>query len=213
MCIRSRIISVCVMIIAVAMFVCSETEPSERPYPVDCYVCRIMKDNTLCVPKTMGKLEDLSAVIVKGSLLDDAKQKLHFPEVGVVGDGVTVSSFEISKVYKGNLQIRDKISIAESYYTFTENGTQTCYAQGYAPSVAGQKYIFFLTKSPEDNEFLRGTYSPMAKEIGRYPVIDTKDSNRPDIRSMTERDLNLVNTDLSLYQEMYQKIIDKYMKE
>ena len=210
---------VCAIIIAIVTTACSgmqSVSPSSLkrvPEATDYVKVAVVQGDAAHNPKSLGEVEKLSPYIVKGHLRDDAKQKLDAPIQGMITYGITVSTLEISQVYKGNLKVGDTIPLAEKYYTLEENGETTRYEMGYAPSVPGQEYVFFMVKAPDESEILRGTYSPMVKETGRYPVINTKDSGVSAIRSMSPEDLNLVNTDLSVYQKIYQEVIDKYMSE
>lgn len=216
---RNKIIlAICSVAIAAIFTACSRTTtvvPSslhEIPVTTKNIEVAMVKGDSKYNPQTLQEVEDLGDYIVKGRLLDDAKQKLYCPEPGTVTFGVTVSSFEITDVYKGNLKEGDKIPIAERYYTLEEKGEMTRYELGYAPSTPNKEYIFFLSKEDDFNEFLRGFYTPSVKETGRYPVINTKDSNAPNISSMTAEELNLVATEPTTYQKIYQQVIDKYMK-
>ena len=162
-------------------------------------------------PQTVEELKDLSDYIVKGTLLDDARQKLYSTAPGVVTFGVTVSSFEVSKVYKGDLKAGDVIPIAERYYTVEEDGETVRYELGYAPSVPNEEYIFFLIQDDADHEFLAGLYTPVVKETGRYPVINKKARKLSEIEAMTAEDLNIIFTKLSTYKNLYKEVIDLYM--
>lgn len=172
----------------------------------------VEKGDSYYDPQSLEEVENLSEFIIKGHLLDDAKQKLYSPESGVVVYGVTVSSLEISKVYKGKLNAGETIPIAEKYYTLDENGETTRYELGYAPSNPGTEYIFFLNKAIDSNEFMRGFYSPMVKETGRYPVPRTKDSGYSRLNLMSEKELNLVQENPETYKRIYQQVIDKYLQ-
>lgn len=119
---------------------------------------------------------------------------------------------QITKVYKGDLKEGDRISLAEKYYTIVENGETTRHELGCAPLTPEKEYIFFLIKAQDDNEFLRGFYSPMVKETGRYPVIETKDSAYPHINLLSASDLNLVQEKPDTYKKIYQQVIEKYMQ-
>nr|WP_319489207.1 hypothetical protein [uncultured Caproiciproducens sp.] len=215
---NKMILTVCGLVIVIVLAACSVTKTTassslERiPEATDNVKVAVVKGDAAHSPKSLGEVEKLSPYIVKGRLRDDAKQKLDAPIQGMITYGITVSTLEISQVYKGNFKVGDTIPLAEKYYTLEENGESTRYEMGYAPSVPGQEYVFFLVKAPDESEILRGTYSPMVKETGRYPVINTKDSGVFDIRSMSPEDLNLVNTELSTYQKIYQEVINKYMK-
>nr|WP_319489206.1 hypothetical protein [uncultured Caproiciproducens sp.] len=170
---------------------------------------RVIDGDMLYAPTTLKEEDKLSDYIVKGRLLDDAKQKLERYEPGTVNFGVTVSSFKISWVYKGNLNIGDIIPIAERYYTVEEKGKIVRYELGYAPSPPDKEYIFFLSKVEDSNEFLRGTYTPSVKETARYPVVDP---SHFDVDSMTAEQLNLVVRNVEDYRGIYKEVIRKFMR-
>ena len=217
---KKKISVFCAAVLAVLLTACSGTNttvsPSslsleEIPSPAgDVKVAEVSGD-MLYNPQTVEELDDLSDCIVRGTLLDDARQKLYSTTPGVVTFGVTVSSFEVSKVYKGDLKAGDVIPIAERYYTVEEDGEAVRYEHGYAPSTPNKEYIFFLIKDPEDHEFLGGFYSPMVKETGRYPVIDKKGRKLSEIETMTAEDLNIIYTKLSTYKNLYKEVIELYM--
>lgn len=222
---RNKIISilctVCLTIMATACSVTSSTTNSAStvvPSSLDNipstnnFKVVVEKGDALYDPQSLEEVEDLAEYIVRGKLLDDAKQKLEQYKSEFVGFGVTVSSFEISHVYKGNLKEGDKIPIAERYFTLEKDGITTRHELGYAPSVPNQEYIFFLIKAPDKNEFLRGFYSPMVKETGRYQVIDTNDSVYSRLNLMSANELNLVQEKPETYKKIYQQVIEKYMK-
>lgn len=211
---RNKIISmICTICFILMLTACSTSSASSTVAPsslddiptADNINVVIEEGDSMYDPQSLEEVEGLAEYIVRGKLLDDAKQKLEFYESEFVGFGVTVSSLEISNVYKGNLKEGDKIPIAERYYTLEENGVTTRHELGYAPSVPNQEYIFFLIKAPDDNKFLHGFYSPMVKETGRYPVIGTNNNdNFPK--------LNLVQTNPETYNKIYKEVKAKYMQ-
>ncbi|TQI67243.1 hypothetical protein LY85_1930 [Clostridium sp. KNHs216] len=170
---------------------------------------RVIDGDVLYAPKTWKEENELSQYIVRGSLLDDAKQKLERHGQKFPVYGVTVSSFRISQVYKGNLNPGDVIPIAERYYTVKEEGKIVRYELGYAPSIPDKEYIFFLIPAEDKNEFLRGTYGPMIGETARYPVVDPAEF---DVDSKTAEELNLVVRDVEDYRAIYKEVIRKYMR-
>lgn len=222
---KKIILTVCLIVMAITFGACSAANTvsgtdsdsviasSLEKIPVADKVKVIVEDgDSLYNPQSLEEVEGLAEYVVRGKLLDDAKQKLDRHGSTPVFFGVTVSSFEISKVYKGNLKSGDKIQIAERYFTLEEDGITTRHELDYAPSVPNQEYIFFLIKGPDKNEFLRGLYSPMVKETGRYAILTPKDSNFSKMGLMSANELNLVKTEPSTYQKIYNQVIDKYMK-
>ena len=60
--------------------------------------------------QTLEELESQAKYIVQGKFQDDATEDLQ-SEAGIVLYGATVSSFEITKVYKGDFEVGDVIRI------------------------------------------------------------------------------------------------------
>lgn len=204
-----------IMLMAVSLSACNSDSakvPNLEKAPSTVDKVSTVAGDSLYNPKTLREVEELSEYIVKGKLQDDAQQKLESHESGSVAYGVTVSTLEISKVFKGGLKAGDEIPIAEKYYTVEENGKNVRYELGYGPSIPNQDYIFFLIKADDTNEFLHGLYSPMVKETGRYQVIDSNEKGIMSTQALTDQELNLVLTDPNVYRGIYQEVIDKYMK-
>ncbi len=221
---KKIIVAFCFVTIAMGLVACSAASGNSKmdsvvpsslekiPLTINSKVS-IVSGDTLYNPKTLKEVEGLAEYIVKGRLLNDAKQKLYRNGSAPVIFGVTVSSFEISKVFKGDLKEGDKIPIAERYYTLEENGETTRYELDYAPSEPDKEYIFFLIKEKDKrNDFLYGFFTPSVKETGRYPVITPKDSDFSRVGLMSADELNLVKTEPDTYQEIYEQVIKKYMK-
>ena len=202
-------------IIAISLSACqvNSTKPSglgQKPLAAD--QVQVVTGDSLYDPQTLDEEEKLAEYIVEGKILDDAKQKLYSPDSKSVIFGITASSFQISRVFKGNLKEGDTISIAERYYTVEENGKAVRYELGYGPSMPNKEYIFFLIKDDDSNEFLRGFYTPSGKETGRYPVINSDEKNSFNVKSLTDGELNLVQTKPDVYRNIYNEVINKYMK-
>ena len=60
--------------------------------------------------QTLEELESQAKYIVQGKFQDDATEDLQ-SEAGIVLYGATVSSFEITKVYKGDFEVGDVIKV------------------------------------------------------------------------------------------------------
>ena len=172
---------------------------------------RSIQEDLLFDAGSLEELEDLSKQIVQGKFRDDAKEDLQ-------GDGnktfygVTVSSFEITKVYKGDFEVGDVIKVAEQYYVEEQDGQQTLVHYGnYMPSDVGREYLMFFDNPPENSERWKDTYTPLCLDRGRYPVIDAKTRSVADVDNMTNEELNLDTGDSTFYRQLYKDVIEKYM--
>lgn len=162
--------------------------------------------------ESLDELEDLSNYIVQGKFRDDAREDLQ-EQVGIVVFGATVSSFEITKVYKGEMNEGDVIKVAEKYYVDDVNGQETLIHYGnYMPSEVGKEYLMFFDNPPENTERWKDIYSPMCREKGRYPVIAANARASIDVDGMTNEELNLDKGDSTLYRTIYKDVISNYMQ-
>lgn len=172
---------------------------------------RSIQEDLLFDAGSLEELEDLSKQIVQGKFRDDAKEDLQ-------GDGnktfygVTVSSFEITKVYKGDFEVGDVIKVGEEYYIDASDGQKTLVHFGnYLPSEVGKEYLMFFDNPPEHSERWKDTYTPICSEKGRYPVVAPGTVSEADVDNMTNEELNLDTGDSSLYRQFYKDVIENYM--
>lgn len=164
----------------------------------------------LCYINDASNFKELSKeadYIVLGTLQDDAKQKLYYADSKSKDQalyGVTVSTFNISEVFKGNLKEGNTIKIAETYFTQENNGDMIQYLMDYGPSEPNREYVFFLNKEDDKNEFLEGYFSPSIREKGRYPVL-----NKPlfeEVTSQDIQDLTLVSVTENEYLSLLKEV-------
>lgn len=160
-------------------------------------------------PHTLLELEELSEYVVQGTLLENAKQIVYRPDSVTPSDGVTISSFEISKVFKGSLKEGQTISLMENYWTKEEEDGGVVQIQiGYGPSEPNKEYLLFLRKEKESNKLLAGYYHPAGLERGRYPILDT-DLGEVDF---TQLGFELVGMEEEQYASLYKEVWNKYLR-
>lgn len=179
------------------------------------------------IPKTVSEMPETAALIVRGTFLDDAQGDItYLDEVFDFGRGAasgertvlsaqTISTFEITKVIQGDLQVGDQIKVSEPYYVDNQDGVETvkrspeCSAL-YAPSEPGKEYLFFFGQPADSGDFA-GIYVPLWREFGRYPVIYPLSWDALSIHAMTNEELNLGEGDASTYKDVYQQVVKKFM--
>lgn len=179
------------------------------------------------IPRTVSEMPETAALIVRGTFLDDAQGDItYLDEVLDLGRGAapgersvlsaqTTSTFEITKVIQGDLQVGDQIKISEPYYVDNQDGVETikrspgC-SELYAPSEPGKEYLFFFD-DPFDQGEEAGIYFPLWNEFGRYPVIYPLSWDALSIPSMTNEELNLGEGDASVYKDVYRQVVKKFM--
>lgn len=106
---------------------------------------------------SLDELEELAEYVVKGRILDEGEN------VHTKLSQYTKTGFEISDVYKGELDVGDIIYIGEDYFKEYIEGVETSfYYDGYKESIPGKEYIFFLVKKP-DFDVYGLAYSSLSK--------------------------------------------------
>lgn len=215
--IRKYTLIICSLFIAFALSACAAKPVSAVPSsleeipPVDDKTqVAVIDGDRAFDPQSLEEEEKYADYVVKGVLLNDAKQKVKRFDDKLAIWGVTVSTLKITWVYRGGLTIGDRIPVAENYYTVVENGNTIRREFAYAPSVPEKEYVFFLGKENGKNSFLDGFYVPVMGEKGRYPVEDI--GFLPEIDFLSKKDLNLTVTDPDVYKSIYKQVMNKYIR-
>lgn len=181
----------------------------------------------LGIPESVDEMPEKSVFIVKGKFLDDAEGTITYvdeilplgrgatPENRSVIEATTITTLEITEVIQGDLQVGDKIKVAEPYYVDNQDSVKTVtmtpgYSELYAPSEPGKEYLFFFDY-PFDHGEEAGIYLPLWNEFGRYPVPSSNIRSISTIDSMTNEELNLGEGDASAYKDIYQQVVKKFM--
>ena len=167
-------------------------------------------------PQNLKELERNAEYIVRGRLCDDSKQVPVKNSLGHTAFEYTISSLEISKVWKGNFKEGDTIKLCESYYITEKNNKPVLrYASNYLPSDLDKDYIFFLNSMDLKNDTV---YTPTIYEKGRYPLpssISTRNKRSVrsvlNIDSISNEDLNLADHDATIYKSIYEEVLQKYL--
>ena len=154
------------------------------------------------------ELESVSDVIVKATVAEGKENitKAMQGDPNLIYNGYTKTALLIDKVLKGNI-VSDEITITEEYYTlYVDNETQIWSQGNYLPAKEGNTYLFFL-KQYEDSSEYAGMYYPIDLEMGKYPINGTEK-----LSTVSELELK-PESDITRYEEWYQKAYDKYIKE
>lgn len=158
--------------------------------------------------RTLSDLEEASTHIVSGHFTGSSREDLDIAG-GMIFYGCTITPFAVSRVFKGDIAPGEMIEIGEEYYTDKYNGV--CYFSNALPSRPDKEYLFFLTKTPETKKHFAGIYAPVEWENGRYPVVNAS-AKSVSVASIPNRDLELGGGDTSTYKDLYEEVINSYMK-
>ncbi len=125
--------------------------------------------------------------------------------------GCTISTFQITGVYKGALEIGNQIKVVEDYHIGEQDGEKVIYYFGNCyPSDVGREYILFLGEYGSQTRFA-GQYYAVGSEYGRYPVLSAR-VRSAQLASFSNSSLNLGEGNSETYRNIYQEVIEKYMR-
>ena len=167
----------------------------------------------------VNELQDLevnSDVIIKARVLPDSVNETFETQGGLTYYGITYTSLEVTNVFSGNVNIGDKLMITEEYYYVDELTVRNIFhTENYGPSSAGQEYIFFLQKYPDNKSEFTGMYFPLGVEKGRYPILKKQGSfsrgqSIITIDNFSNEELNLGAEDSKKYREIFEDVMQKY---
>lgn len=152
--------------------------------------------------ENFNDLEECSKFIIKATVLPNSKNIL-------LDDlwGYTKTKLKVNKVYQGDIQEGEIISLSEPYFlfTFTDGKVYQSFSDNYDKSEVGREYIFFLGKYDAED-----LYVLMNGTLGRYPVLKETRGVEPDIDSLSNEDLDLGEYDTTTYREIYSEVLEKY---
>ena len=151
----------------------------------------------------LESLENNSELVVVGTFIEDSTQDVKYKNMDFFGKEVlfSVQSFneiEITKVFKGDVNVGDTLTICQNYAVVEDRFVTE---SALTPMMKGDTWIFFLEPS-----HIGEYYYYVCDSEGRYPV---KDFTYTRI-ALTE------NEDLGVYdakdfkEEIYNEILEKY---
>lgn len=184
---------------------CTSSDYTKYPF-YDMEIQEIDHDEGMrAIPYDFSHLDSVADCIVQGKVSGDGEVR---KTGGLSPFTVTISSLEITKVYKGNLKEGKHINLNEFYYVDEDNVLHQAFS--YMPCEVGKEYLFFLIRYGEIDNW-ENTYSIWSLEFGRFPVIDTKARSANNIGDIPYTDFYL-KSDSKFYRELFQGAYEKYMK-
>lgn len=184
----------------------SDKQPVLDYYAIEEYAISTSK---MFDPGTLNEVEQLSDTVITGTFLNTLKQEDIYSGHGSYLYGYTKSSVRVDKVYSGNLNVGDVITVLEPY-AIHEN--VLLHYENFYPSQSDKVYIWFLEKNTEPD--MQGIYTIVVGERGRYPILNDNARSASDISAMSSRDLDLSpNGDTTVYKKIYSEVVGKYLKK
>ncbi len=157
---------------------------------------------------TLEGLEFRASNIVKGVLEDDSRTVYSTRNRSAPQPMYSAVTLEILEVIKGDLKMGDRITIIEPFYI------EDCVlvtSSNYLPSKPNQEYFFYLGNQITDlgPEGYEGAHFIIHGERGRYLVPSDE---KLSVQEYSRKDLSLGGQDNGLYLELYQEVVNAYMK-
>lgn len=170
--------------------------------------------------KDLEDLEKRSLYIIEGTVIDNRQVLFNEPDIknGIHPDGITVTSIQINKVFKGDSLKEDESITIEEFYcaAYNENTKewQLYTYDYYLPSQKGEKYIFFLKEAEVLASYENpAKYSLVVLWMGKYVVNDAV-LETDKISSLTPEAVE-INSETSgepnNYWDILMDVRDKYM--
>lgn len=181
----------------------------------------------LHTPSNLDEYEVEVDCIVKGILSGDSEEVLRESDINLgngkttkfVTGGWTITSLQITEVFKGDLKAGDTIRLDEPYWVEDRDEgpvvfIDESYPNDYVPAEKGKEYLFFLIHQDESRGKFADTYAVNSRVYNHFPVISSKTrSVGTDLltQNMTELETEILGGD-ETYLDFYQQAVDKYMK-
>lgn len=182
-------------------------------------------ESMLALPD-LNSLEENSDIIIKGKILPEHEN------VTLSALGYTRTKVQITKVYKGNVQVNDPILMDEEYWEVKDirTGKKSIQALNlYKPCVDGNEYILFLANTTRESARGLNMYEILNITQGRFPVLNEKTNNstvesksfqtksirkvtseEDKIEEMSNDELNLNEGDITQYKKLFVEVSQKY---
>lgn len=167
----------------------SDTKQTASDTPTD-----VVLDAKTDAYNTIEELEKASDLIVIGTKKEELKSAVERDEAGNFRAAYTISSFQISKVIKNEVNEKNEtISILENE-AYDKVKNEKLHIGGYENMIEGNAYILYLRKSED------GYYIPRAVTIEKVP------HTKSEINKKSLSDLEEVET-------LHKQIQEKYKDE
>lgn len=186
-----------------------ESDSLEHMEVVHISTDRIFYDN-------LQEVETDATIIVEAIAKDTVGQKvsLYYDyefQKELPGSGYTEREMEISKVYKGDVAVGDKIILLQSYYTWTyEDGSKQLISSTYLkPAVKNEKYLLFLKYNES-----KGGYWPVCDYQGMYALSSDVAESKAKSGMTVQSDLSYLYNYETLFnlQPVYNEVANKYFQ-
>lgn len=166
--------------------------------------------------ESLEQVEDNATLIVEANVKEVLGQKAstHYDyglEMELPGAGYTKYEIEVTKVYKGDVNVGDKLVLLQGYYIWTnsEGKKQLITISSNKPAEKGKDYIMFLQYyEPHEG------YWPVADYQGIFPIPTEEMIRKVHEDSLKQSDLDVYDIEALHYLlPIYKEVVQKYFND
>jgi hypothetical protein len=193
---------------------CKKVDISDSDIPSDIELVRPQSDRTYY--EYLKQVEDQATIIVRAI----AKETLG-QEVDTIYDyvikkelptyGYTKREIEVTKVYKGDVNVDDKLVLLQEYYIWTKSDgkKQLVNSSSIKPATKEEEYLLFLRY-----EEMMGGYSTVGDYQGMFAIPTDEVKAIVEEGTLEQSDLDTYYDDEPLYNlfPLYNEVAKKYFK-
>lgn len=165
--------------------------------------------------KDLKQVEDQSTVIVEAvpkAVLGQEVDTEYDSNIDKVlpGGGYTKWEIEVTKVYKGDVKVKDKLILFHDYYlwTYSDGSKQLITTSSMKPAVKDKKYLMFL-QFDEVNQ----CYWPTSDYLSMFAIPKDEIKTKVKNKTLKQSDLDVYNYEqldnlIPVYSEVEQKYFE-----
>ncbi len=189
----------------------AETTEDLADIPADIEVTYIVADKVFF--EDLKQVEDDATIIVEADVRKNLGQNVstHYDyefKKEIPGAGYTKWEIEVTKVYKGDVKVDDKLVLLQDYYIWTDSDgkEQLVTITALTPAEKDRKYLMFL-KYDVNNE----GYWPVCDYEGMFSVPTDELKEKVKAKTLEQVDLDVYNYEqLHHLIPIYSEVIKKY---
>ncbi len=163
----------------------------------------------------LQEVEDASTIIIDAIAKDTLDQKVstHYnSELNkeLPGAGYTRREIEVTKVYKGNVKVGDKLVLLQGYYIWTnaDGEEQLISMTSLKPAIKDKEYMMFL----EYYEPHEG-YWPVGDYEGMFPIPTDEMKKKAEDETLEQTDMDVYSGETLHYLiPIYSEMVEKYFR-
>ena len=196
------------------LFTCPITSCREKETSVlssDIEVVKVPNDKK--VFDNLPQVEKNATIIIEGVAEESLGQKVDTNQENkspreLPDYGFTIWNIKVTKIYKGNVKVGDKLNLLLEYY-LTKQGTDKeaiITFTALKPPIIGREYILFLKYDQKQQG-----YWPVSDYEGMFPEPDSGLKNKVRTNKLQQSDLEIYSDEsLQNVVLIYCKIVNKY---